>query len=536
MSTPLEALKERIKPWTEPVSADAPAGRSAKSEAAYETVTSEVGKLEGLSGQAPRWDVVVQEGGGLLQKVSKDLLLASYVAYGLYQTQGLPGLATGVAMVAELTDGFWPGAFPEVTRIRGRVNALGWLVQRCAAALPATQVGAQDRKPLEELSAAVARLNEVVRARFEQSAPPIGPLSEAVERLKLSVPPEAPAAPPPPPPGAAPTPSAPAPAAAPAASAFAAAPVGELGSAQDASEFLRNTGSALISAAGVLRRADPADATAYRILRVGLWLHLKEAPPAGPGGKTSLPGLPAPLRTQLEKMAANGKWVEILEESESALTKHRFSLDLQRFSAQALGGLGDGHKAAREELLAQVRALLSRMPSLPKLAASDGSPLADTATQAWLDAEVFTGEAGGGGGGAGAAAGADADSPEAALAQARTLVGGGKLPEAMGLLQAKVQSARDARARFQLRLGLAQLCQAGGQRALALGLYEGLDLECKERDLDAWEPALAAACLEGLIVCLRQSGKAAPALAAELATRYHRLCRLDPAAALRVGA
>ena len=142
-----------------------------------------------------------------------------------------------------------------------------------------------------------------------------------------------------------------------------------------------------MTAAGQLRRTDTADAAAYRVMRVGAWLHMTALPPA-PGGKSQVPPPPDPLRDQLQLMAQNSKWAAVLEETESALSRYRLWLDLHRMSAQALGALGPTHAAARQAVVRETANLLARFPDLVDMSFASGAPMADGQTRAWLDAEV----------------------------------------------------------------------------------------------------------------------------------------------------
>ena len=54
--------------------------------------------------------------------------------------------------------------------------------------------------------------------------------------------------------------------------------------------------------------------------------------------------------------------------------------------------------------------------------------------------------------------------------------------------------------------------------------------------LEAWEPALAAASAEGLVLCHRALAKGGKPIPPEAGVLYDRVCRLDPATALRLGA
>jgi type VI secretion system protein VasJ len=537
MAVSIDQLREKAKTWIEPVSAAAPAGATAKANPQYEAVIAEMTKLESVTGGAVDWPMVLDSSGKVLQSVSKDLRIATYMAFGLYQTQGLDGLATGLVVISEIMDRYWPGLFPEIARMRGRANALGWLIERTTSTLPDVKVDAGSRERVEALDVAAARLAEVARQKFEANGPAVRPLLESVQRLKASLPAEAPPPPPPPPPQAKPAtpPPAAAPAATPAPAAAAAMPaVTGLASAEAATDFLRQTGSALVSAAATLRRAANLDPQPYRLLRVGLYLHLAQPPPSDATGKTSIPAPPAAMRTQFERMAANGKWAEVLEDAESALTQHRFWMDLHFLSARALAELGPAYQPARQSLVTELGAWLKRMPTVPRFLFSDGSASASGETRAWLENELAPSAAGAAPAAASKSDEQGADDEAAALAEARKLLGGGKAPEAIALLHKRVESATSSRQRFRARLALAKLCVGSGQPNVARALYEALDREAVERGLDVWEPALAAECLEGLLTVSRPPPKSGEGLVSEFNARYHRLCLIDPSAALRV--
>lgn len=553
MTPSIDTLRERARTWLEPISAEAPCGTPSKHHPTYEAVFTEVAKLESPTGDAVRWEEVVQGAGNLLRSTSKDLWLASYFAYGLYATEGLPGAITGANLLAELTEKYWQGLFPEASRLRSRGLALSWYVEHMTRVLPTVQAHGTSPAVVEALAASVSRLAEVTRARLATHGPALGPLLTSIERLRASLPTEAspsvatapPATPvatpnvPTPAPGApveapvAASPS-PAPAAAPQppvstvlASQLPTVPAGELTSADAATDFLRNLGSSLASAAGVLRRANPADPLAYRLLRTGLWLHISQPPPTGAHGRTSLPPLPPTLRTKLETLTANARWVELLDETESATAQYRFVLDLQRFTASALAALGPTHASAREALLLELSSLLKRMPAVVELVAADGTPLADTTTKEWLQREVLV-------------------TPTVAPRRiplpplSRDIETPREGPSSEGetqtveLLQGHVSTTTTARARFVARLRLARLCAQAGQTSIARALYEVLDAECTTHALDAWEPALAAACLEGFLTCVTQEKDSPNGLVGDFWIRYRRLAQLDPAAALRV--
>ncbi len=533
-----EEFRQRARPLVEPVEGPAPAGGPARFDERYEAIVQEVGKLDAPSGGAVDWGAVVSLGTQLLQSVTKDLLIASYVAHGMSVLEGLPGLSVGCALLAELMETYWDGLFPEAKRMKGRTNALAWFYERAALSLQMTAGrAAPPAAEIEAVADAVQRLAGVVRAKMGPGAPSARNLVEAIERMRLSVPKEPGVSP-----GATapPDPSLPAPAATTArapAPATRGAPVGPLAATPTAGpigqvdpvdpiDVLRGAGVQLLEAARQMRAANPADPLGYRIARVGLWLHLVAPPPADAEKRTRVPALAAGLRSRLERMAANARWPELLEESESAAVQNRFCLELQRTSAQALKALGESHRAAHEAVTLEVRALLSRMPALASLRFSDGSPVADVATAAWLEEEVL----------AKAlprprpqepAAGAWDDEQQGALEEARKLAGENKLPEAVAHLQSSVNRCPAGDGRFRLRLQIARLMQEAGQNGGAHLLFEALAAEAAARNLDEWDPPLAVECLAGALATAAQGADGSDLVAWRV-----RLAKLDPVAAL----
>ncbi|QDE69760.1 type VI secretion system ImpA domain-containing protein [Myxococcus xanthus] len=687
MPPTLEQLRERALPWAEPVPGATPAGVQAKHEPAYEAVALEVAKLESPASNAVRWDDVVEGASELLKHTTKDLWLASYMAYGLYATRGLDGAATGTAVLAEVTERYWQDLFPEAKRLRGRANAVAWFVDRLGRILPTVDQASVSAEPLDALAVAVKRLAQLSRERFSDMAPAFGPLQDAIARLRAGLPEPEPVSVPdgrtassgdadasqPPvdgnassqeedsasgeagetgvraadsahatrhgaPPDSADTSphgndnrsardaangkpsqgnasatangkpaqangagnsaavgkgnttqgnptakSAPAakgntaqdtapgkgsaanPSSAsangtqapPRAAAIEVPPLPELPSAPDLSsvdavtDFLRTVGGALLGAAGALRRASPEDPLSYRLNRMGLWLHLTQPPAADGNGRTQIHPLPDLLRTKLETLEQNQRWGDLLDESESALARHRFTLTLHRYSAIALEGLGAAYAGARTALVQELAIQLRRMAGVETLISTLGTPLTDDATQDWLRDHVLRASAPPPAPSAAAvsvstalalalrplALGPPVHADSAALeAEARTLLEEGRVHEAVTRLQAAVTAASTGRARFISRLELARLCANAGQLPLARAVYDALDEEVTAHALDTWEPALAAACLEGWLQTRTDAEKESGPVAVKFRNRYRRLALLDSSATLRVGA
>jgi type VI secretion system ImpA/VasJ family protein len=298
-------------------------------------------------------------------------------------------------------------------------------------------------------------------------------------------------------------------------------------SAEEALQYLAKVGGDLISTANLLRRANLRDPLAYRLMRQGLYLHIVATPPAQPNGNTQIPAPPPDLPKRLELMKANGKWPEILEETESSLMRFRFWMDLHWLSAVALGQLGHGD--ARDAVIDGVHSLIGRMPTVLTLNFGNGSPMCSADAKAWIDGEVFVDSGGSGGGGG---PGGLPEEVVAALDEAKKLAGGGKFGDAAKQVQVLVDAANNDRNRMLIRLALAEMAGAGAPR-VALGLFGGLARELDERGLDRWDPELAARCLQGLVRARADAEKAKPPLTSDAA--FERLCRIDPEMASKLG-
>lgn len=522
--------RQQAARWLEPIAGDAITGIDARYEPDYEAMRAEVGKLESARGEEIDWPAVQAHAATILRDKSKDALAASCFAFARMQTDGLGGLATGLAVVVGLFEMFPERRWPK--RERGQGNAVGWLAGQLEHALASVTPQPRDRPALLAVDALLNAAGPVLREHLGEHAPSFRPCTEKVTRLLLSVPEPSEAPPPPPAAVSAPPPAAtspPPPAVAPAPMPT---PVADVGSLEEVTKYLQETGRALVKAANVLRRASVASPPAYRLLRAGLYLHVDRLPPADAGGKTKVPALPAARNEQLALIANSGNWAALVEESESALMQFRFCLDLHRYTAQALVGLG--HTDALAAMQAELNGALQRMLEWPSLLAADGSPLADEATRTWLT-QLAGADSNHGASPSGAPAehdrhGTDPD----ALATAKKLMADGQGAAALKVAQASVDAATHPRHRFTRRLDLAELCLNAGQHRLARGVFASLDDELVQLGISAWEPTLATRCLQGLVISHRAlTQKGAPSdPAAEVA--FVRLCRLDPSAAARL--
>jgi len=520
---PLAEYVSKAEQWLAPIPGPNPAGGESRYETAYEATRVAIAKLDSVTDNVIEWKQVHDNASLMLRTKGKDLLMGAYLAFAKLKHAGIAEFCVGLAVLCGLLEQYWEGMQPE--RLRGRAAALAWMVDQLDKALAEVQLAPKDRPILLALQVAVTRTATLTRERMGHEGPSYGPVAERVQRMLLAVP-EPKVAPPPPQPVAAPTPAA-TPTAAPAPAAAATAAPANLDAVAN---FLQETGRNLVSTGNRVREASRASAAAYRLVRVGLYLHLDAPPPSEAGGKTQIPPLVPAKRTQLETLDTNGKWEALIDESEAALGMSRFCLDLHRFTHKALERLGDAYAPAAQVVLGELRALLTRMPSLLELVARDGTPLVDGDTKTWISQTVL---AGGGPTISTAQSGGGSDDDAKVFAEVRGLLTAGKAPDAMRMGQACIDAATTERQRYVRRLAFAGTLLDAGQALLARGLFAALERELREHELFAWEPQLAGRCLEGFVRAIRVAAKAG-ARYEHADVVYERLCLVDPSAAARL--
>lgn len=502
-----------------PISAESPAGGDASQHDAYFAAQAEVEKLQSLDGLKPSWPSVAVHATELLRSHSKDFLIAGYLTVALLETEGPSGLQRGLTLMVGLLDGYWEQGFPPLARVKRRANALSWLIERLATALPRVTPSAVERAQLEEAVRAFAaaldrRLpnNDAVSLVSLRSALAALPIAEAPAASPFSGPALSPASEliSPAPVATTETPVAPA-IALPEAPAFA--------EVSGIEPFLTSSGERLADAARALFEANVADARAYRLLRVGLWLELDELPAATTDakqrGRTRVRPPERRAREALQAMAASGRWDAVLLQSEGVLRQNPLWLETCWLSARALAELGDSHAAALAAVEAESRALVARLPQLLELQFLDGTPFASSEAAAWFR-----------GGLTGTAQIAEADPVQLAWQSAQQAALGEGSPDALRRIDELLRQAPSAREAFRMRLSLAKSMEEAGRLDGAGYVYLGLERDIDSHDLERWEPELAREVFSRLWSLL--SRRALTVSAADAQRVCARLAKLSP--------
>jgi type VI secretion system protein VasJ len=460
-----------------PITSEKPAGEDSRYEPEYGAVLAEIEKLS-FSGQgdAPSWPLVEEQGTAILTAKSKDILIASYLAVALWHNNGMEGMLAGVRLLSGLLGAFWETAWPPLKRIRARVNAFDWWHERTLAfvqdqvAKNVTLSAGKLQALLDALAALDARASSLL-----PDAAPLRDLTAAVRRLS----------PPPAQDGQSPD----------------AAPSSGQGRNSDAQPAPPHSATPdkaasgdpsalrrLFAAAGqnylaAARRAEPVNATLWRLNRLILWGGIT-ALPGAENGRTLLPVPDMDALVRARQKFEEGKALEAVLDAEDFFAAAPFCLDVQPLIHQALSSLDRRFAEAAQAVREENARFLIRLPGIEKLAFSDGTPFAGPQASGWLQNSLRLVRSSDD-----RAARSSGAAEEQYLAKAKDLLGQNRLPDALDLLDA----ARKDSPAENLRLSLAQLyllCEAG-QRAAALALADALLEQITTRDLDNWDAKLA---------------------------------------------
>jgi len=445
-----------------PIAPDDPVGSDPRESSLYEAIRSETSKTSDKN-----WQLILESSYEILTRQGKDLVVLGYLLQAVAIHQGWGAAAAVAQGYASLLRAHGDALHPR--RERARRNALLWLgEERVTGSFERIPVTAADLTALGEMDTAFSEMESLVRETMPDAATKIAGLRRVVAAKKKSLrPPEAPVAT---------TPEAPKPEACETADPHAAP--SEVLSKGELGKLLQKTALGWIS-------LDPGSPVGYKLLRTLRWQEIA-APPRGAGLTP-----PHPRRiAALEEFHGRRAWDEILSRSETAFTEPglQFWLDLQRHAVAALSGRG--FETCAEAVRIELKALLDRVPQLPELTFSDGTPLAAPSTRAWLDELCREAPRE-----APVSAAFREDDLENDLIAAKELAAAGAVAQALELLQGGI-SFGDLRRRTLRQLAIARFALLHGKLRPALHLGHELSERCFCLKLSEWDPTLSTEIVE----------------------------------------
>jgi len=289
-------------------------------------------------------------------------------------------------------------------------------------------------------------------------------------------------------------------------------------------------------AAAALRKLDPYSPAPYLMMRGLRWGELRAA--FLTSDMTLLEGPPTILRQHIKRLAIEGKWEELLEAAENAMSLpcSRGWLDLQRFVVDACVGLGRKYAGIAVAIRSELKALLRDLPQLLETNLLDDTPAANSETQTWLK-ELATEPA---------TLSPDATPLEAPVLEnhaapgwhrkfvdsydlAREALRAGQAEKAIELIQREVERQLSGRGQFWRKMQLVEICIAAGKSQIAQPIIEDLASVIENNHLEVWEDREVVA--KALVMIVKNSQRV-QADEAEKDRLFQKVVRLDPVQAI----
>ena len=533
----------------DPINPDQPTGTDVRYEPEFEKLQAEIDKLSSPSSSGGvDWQKVGETSALILAEKSKDLLVGSYLAVSQVHTRQIEGLAVGLTVMHDLVNEFWDTLFPPKKRMRGRLGAIEWWIEKTKSALNNIKPEPLSDEKLKELNEALASIDSAFKEylpdppllisiqRFIEAIPslsegksttdPSPPVKEdsvfeppATDERSQPVAPSEPETEPSRKKGKP--------------GALSTVPE-EIETEQDAQKTINWGFQKLHQAASFLLTDNPMNPMAYRYRRIAAWSKVSVLPQHA-GTKTQIPP-PAPYILQpLLNLRSGGNWSVLLESAEQKLSQFIFWIDLNRFVAEALTNLGEAYQEAHDAVCQETAFFMHRLPGLDTLAFSGGIPFADPETKPWLKSIEFktgstvmeqiqvTGFDRAEGG---------EDPMTETIEKARLLANKKKIVEAVTLIQQKLQNCYSQKNALLWRMVLCQILLGSKNKGTSLPHLEQILNDIEKYRLETWDPELALKGLKVVWTGFRSlSDKAFEQHAAET---LKRIAKLDPAEALRL--
>jgi type VI secretion system protein ImpA len=289
-------------------------------------------------------------------------------------------------------------------------------------------------------------------------------------------------------------------------------------------------------AAAALRKLDPYSPAPYLMMRGLRWGELRAA--FHNSDMTLLEGPPTELRQHIKKLAIEGKWNELLEAGENAMSLpcSRGWLDLQRFVVDACVGLGSEFAAIAIAIRSEVKALLRDLPQLLGTNLLDDAPAANSETQAWLKellAESVTPST-------------DGTPSECRTVEDHSAPGwhrkfmdsydlaqealrAGQPGKAIDIMRREVERQLSGRGQFLRKLQLVEVCLSAQKSQIAQPIIEDLAATIENNHLEGWEDREVVA--KALVMIVKNSQRV-QADEAEKLRLFQKVVRLDPVQAI----
>ncbi|RJP44576.1 MAG: type VI secretion system protein TssA [Desulfobacteraceae bacterium] len=536
----------------EPISPDQPAGYDVRYEPEFDLLQAEIDKLSSPSALAGAdWKKVHEISAKILSEKSKDLFVACCFAVSQIHIRRIDGLADGLRILHDMVTMYWDQMFPPKKRMRGRLGAVEFWIEKTESALEGIAAGGSGDNKWEDIRQHLEGLTSFLGEALPE--PPLfTPIERQVKRLSEGA-------------DKAEQSSASYPlredhqednasfaktretlseiqssAAARAGVSLPASqkPVEEpkkSASENDPRKIIQQGLKSFRQGASLLFEENSKDASAYRYRRIEAWSKVSALPPVV-GDKTQVPPPPPHELQNIMDLRTNKSWQFLLRAAEYKVSQFIFWFDLNRFAAEALINLGEEYISAHNVVCDETAFLFHRLKGLDRLAFSDGTPFAGPETRQWIGNLSLGGPAASverisfpdGGQDA-----ETADKMSATINKAQDFVKKMQTAEAVGLIHAELSHCASQKESLLWRMALCRILLGSDKKSLALPHLELMIDDVDQFRLEAWDPKLALNVL--LTVWSGYASFTENQFKNKAAEVLMRIAKIDPVEAIRIG-
>jgi len=474
-------------------------GEKPQSFGDYDTVVAEIASLDGISKVELNWDRIAAVCGDLLTHHTKDLKVASFLAFAWFKKHDFEGLAAGFQLLDSFVNcEYAADVYPrrKKKQEKARAAAFLWLATKVDKHFQVHQINSVEQLDnAEEAIQSFAKLNESLKLYLNDEAPAFSELRSTFKRFQASIyedkdekakeknieesvaereqQPKS--------------------------SVMEAkpAPVTELPTASspsDINKVLIKASAAIKSVAVQIRSSDLYSANAFYLNRVAKWMLIQELPPSG-----ILERQPNELSIKkMQLLEASNDYAELLNLAELEFNNGAlFCLSLHRYVHLALVALD--RQSCADVVFHTTLNFVTRFPNIIDVTFKNGEPFVNELTKAWLNASLedksiksVSDEANG--------------SPEhtpwlSVKVKAEKLFTSGKSQEALSLFQEGILSANSFREKVLWRYEMAVLLSKIGHDEMVVMQLQHTQSMLNENTISVWQPELSINVLKLMLAC-----------------------------------
>jgi len=479
-----------------PITDESPGGENIRYDPEFEELQKEIDKLSSptKTGELD-WHKVEHLGLKILTQKSKDLLVAAYVAVAILKNHREEGLVQGIRLICDLLRNFWDVMFPPRKRIKGRIQAIEWWIDKTESAVKSLAPLHFSASTYDSILDDLAELDNFLKKHIDD-APSLSSLkivleeaSEVEKRSESQASTEK---------SATTTFQRPLPT-------NQGLGLNSIYNLEDFKKGIASVLSALKKLAFFLRENHIHDPLCYRLWRAAVWLPITDLPPSEQG-RTKIAPPQSQIISSFEALKSAGDWVSLIKASESRLAEFPFWLDLNHQTMLALNAMGEEFSKAAFVVEKETFFFVSLFENLTALSFSDGTPFANQETIKWLGAISSTK------GDASVVSNSDVVGPEDGdieleklCKEAQTTAYSGDDLKTARLLQKGLDQSKSGRNRFNLLVCLIELLKSSKNSHILFGLCDEILESIEKYHIDEWEPDLAFRGLKAVWHCFSGS-------------------------------